>query len=120
MPSITLGQRLIKLRNQAGSSQDAPAEQLGVSRQSVSKWEPDASTPVLNKVVKLSELFAVSPDELVKGETPAVSGAAGSRMTGLTALWRRLTGLYREKPASWADCSQDGAFGDLFGPYGSP
>ena len=120
MPSITLGQRLIKLRNQAGSSQDAPAKQLGVSRQSVSKWETDASTPVLNKVVKLSELFAISPDELVKGETPRrLRGRRfpdGRAHRPLAQVDRSLPG----KPASWADCSQDGAFGDLFGPYGSP
>ena len=46
---MTLGERLIQLRAKAGLSQDTLAEQLGVSRQSVSKWENDASVPDLEK-----------------------------------------------------------------------
>ena len=42
---MTLGERLIQLRAKAGLNQDTLAEQLGVSRQSVSKWENDASVP---------------------------------------------------------------------------
>ena len=45
--TMTLGERLIQLRAKAGLSQDTLAEQLGVSRQSVSKWENDASVPDL-------------------------------------------------------------------------
>ena len=67
---MTLGERLIQLRAKAGLSQDTLAEQLGVSRQSVSKWENDASVPDLEKLVKLSGVFGVSLDELVKGEVP--------------------------------------------------
>lgn len=55
--------------NQAGLSQDTLAEQLGVSRQSVSKWETDGSIPDLNRLVKLSTVFGVTLDELVKGES---------------------------------------------------
>ena len=68
--TMTLGERLIQLRAKAGLSQDTLAEQLGVSRQSVSKWENDASVPDLEKLVKLSGVFGVSLDELVKGEVP--------------------------------------------------
>ena len=57
---MTLGQRLTQLRNSKGLSQDALAEAIGVSRQSVSKWETDASIPDLEKLVKLSDFFAVS------------------------------------------------------------
>lgn len=45
------------------------AEKRNVSRQTVSKWETDASTPELERLVMLSELFAVSLDELVKSDT---------------------------------------------------
>ena len=67
---MTMGQRLLALRTQAGLSQEALAERLGVSRQSISKWETDASIPDLNKLVRLGEVFGVTLDELVKGGTP--------------------------------------------------
>ena len=69
--------------NQAGLSQDTLAEQLGVSRQSVSKWETDGSIPDLNRLVKLSTVFGVTLDELVKGESgqspePETDGSSAS------------------------------------------
>lgn len=69
---MTLGQHLTHLRTGRGWSQDVLAEQLGVSRQSVSKWETDSSMPDLDKLLGLSELFGVTLDELVKG--PAEDG----------------------------------------------
>ncbi len=62
---MSLGTKLYELRNKAGLSQDALAEMLAVSRQSVSKWETDASVPELEKLIRLSELFHVTLDELV-------------------------------------------------------
>ena len=85
---MTLGERLIQLRAKAGLSQDTLAEQLGVSRQSVSKWENDASVPDLEKLVKLSGVFGVSLDELVKGEVP--DSAAPAVKVGVTAEELRL------------------------------
>lgn len=64
---MTMGQRLLALRTRAGLSQEALAEQLGVSRQSVSRWETDASIPDLDKLIRLSGIFGVTLDELVKG-----------------------------------------------------
>lgn len=69
---MTLGQHLTHLRTGRGWSQDVLAEQLGVSRQSVSKWETDSSVPDLDKLLGLSALFGVTLDELVKG--PAEDG----------------------------------------------
>ena len=63
---MTLGERLTALRKNRGMSQDALAETLGVSRQSVSKWETDTSVPDLDKLVKLSDLFDISLDELAE------------------------------------------------------
>lgn len=68
---MTLGERVYTRRTALGMSQDKLAEQLEVSRQSVSKWETDASVPDLDKLVKLSELFHMTLDELVRGETAA-------------------------------------------------
>ena len=67
---MTLGQNIARMRAQKGISQGELADALDVSRQSVSKWETDASIPELDKLVRLAELFAVTLDELVKGETP--------------------------------------------------
>ncbi len=68
---MTLGERICRYRTERGMSQIEVAERLDVSRQSVSKWETDSAVPDLDKLVKLSELFGVTLDELVKGEGPA-------------------------------------------------
>lgn len=63
---MILADKLIELRKKNGWSQEELAEQLGVSRQSVSKWESGASIPDLDKILKLSALFGVSTDFLLK------------------------------------------------------
>ena len=65
---MTLGENIARLRAQRGWSQGGLAEALGVSRQSVSKWETDGSVPELDRLVQLSELFGISLDALVRGE----------------------------------------------------
>lgn len=68
---MTLGEKIYQLRSEQGLSQEALGEKLGVSRQSVSKWETDQSIPELDKIVAVSEIFGVSTDYLLKetGET---------------------------------------------------
>lgn len=58
--------KLITLRKQRGMSQEQLAERLGVTRQSVSKWESGQALPELAKIITLSEMFDVSVDYLVK------------------------------------------------------
>ena len=60
--------KLIQLRKKAGWSQEELAEQMGVTRQSVSKWEGAQSVPDLEKIIHLSALFGVSTDYLLKDE----------------------------------------------------
>lgn len=60
--------KLILLRKKAGWSQEELAEQMNVTRQSVSKWEGAQSIPDLEKMIRLSELFGVSTDYLLKDE----------------------------------------------------
>lgn len=74
---MILADKIIELRKKNGWSQEELAMQLGISRQSVSKWESAASIPDLDKILKLSELFGVSTDYLLKDtmETPAASAA---------------------------------------------
>ena len=65
---MILAEKIIKLRKQNGWSQEELAERLSVSRQSVSKWESASSIPDLNKIIKLSEIFSVSTDYLLRDE----------------------------------------------------
>ena len=67
---MILAEKIIKLRKEQGWSQEELAMRLGVSRQSVSKWESMASLPDLDKILKMSELFGVSTDYLLKDEAP--------------------------------------------------
>ena len=60
--------KLTQLRKKAGWSQEELAEQMNVTRQSVSKWEGAQSVPDLEKMIRLSELFGVSTDYLLKDE----------------------------------------------------
>lgn len=65
---MTLGEKIYELRTQHNLSQGDIANELNVSRQSISKWENGNSTPDLEKIVKLAEIFNVSLDELIKNE----------------------------------------------------
>ena len=67
---MSLGSSISRLRAEKHLSQEDLAEALKVSRQSVSKWETDSSVPDLDKLVKLSQLFGVTLDELVMGPVP--------------------------------------------------
>lgn len=67
--------KLIQLRKKAGWSQEELAEQMNVTRQSVSKWEGAQSVPDLGKIIRLSELFNVSTDYLLKDEIEDVGGS---------------------------------------------
>lgn len=62
---MTIGEKIVHLRIANGVSQEKLAEMLGVSRQSVSKWESDESLPQIDKIVEFCELFKVSTDELL-------------------------------------------------------
>lgn len=77
----TFSEKLLELRRREGLSQEQLADRLGVTRQSVSKWEGGAAAPELGKLVALSELFSVSVDYLVKDyleepERPVPASAA--------------------------------------------
>ncbi len=63
---MILADKIIDLRKKMGWSQEELAEQLGVSRQSVSKWESAQSIPDMDKIIRLSEIFSVSTDYLLK------------------------------------------------------
>ena len=65
---MILADKISMLRKQNGWSQEELAEQLGISRQSVSKWESGNAIPDLDKIIKMSKIFGVSTDYLLKDE----------------------------------------------------
>lgn len=67
---MELNERLYELRKNNNWSQEELAEKLDVSRQTISKWESDKAIPELEKLIKLSEIYNITLDELVKGEVP--------------------------------------------------
>lgn len=62
---MNLGDSLFRARKKSGLSQEAVAEKLGVSRQTISKWETDETLPDLCQSKKLSRLYHLTLDELV-------------------------------------------------------
>ena len=65
---MSIGSRIQKLRIFNGLTQEQMAEKLGVSRQSVSKWEMEQSLPEIDKVVLMSKLFSVGTNEILLEE----------------------------------------------------
>jgi transcriptional regulator with XRE-family HTH domain len=85
-----MGEKIQDLRRRSGMSQDALAEQLGVSRQAVSKWERDEAVPEADKIVSLPKAFHVSTDYLLTDE-PAPQAAPAQPQTNSThAFFRQL------------------------------
>ncbi len=65
---MTLGERLLEYRNRVGLSQEKLAEKVGVTRQTVSKWETNQSVPDFDKILPLCEVLGITTEELIKGE----------------------------------------------------
>ena len=67
---MKLSEKICYCRKKSGKSQEALAEQLGVSRQAVSKWETGEAEPELKKLRLLAEVFGVSTDWLLSDDEP--------------------------------------------------
>ena len=67
---MTLGQKIAILRNAMKLSQEQLAEKLEVSRQSVSKWESDKTTPEVNIILQLASVFNITLDDLLRDDIP--------------------------------------------------
>jgi len=75
---MNIADRIQHLRKTKGISQEELADKIGVSRQSVSKWESEQSLPDMDKIIILSDFFEVTTDYILKGiETKAQMGEAG-------------------------------------------
>ncbi len=64
---MSLGERLLELRKSKHLSQEELAYKLDVTRQTISKWETDQSTPDFDKIMPLCELYGITSDELLTG-----------------------------------------------------
>ena len=93
---MKLSEKIVNLRKARNMSQEELAEQLGVSRQAVSRWEVGSALPDASNILQLSKLFGVSADYLLnddyKGESPvpirskSVSSIAGTLVKKIIAL----------------------------------
>lgn len=73
---MTIADRIQRLRKAKGMSQEELADQIGVSRQAVSKWESGQTSPDLEKIILLSDFFDVTTDYLLKGLEPSPNESA--------------------------------------------
>ena len=78
---MTLGEKLSKLRKEYNYTQEQLADILGVSRQSISKWESDIAYPETDKLIELGKLFDCSMDYLLKEDVIEKNGALASGFT---------------------------------------
>lgn len=98
---MTIGDRIAKYRRNQGLSQEELAEKLGISRQSVSKWERNESLPEADKIPLLAQVFSITTDELLTGEEPKAQQApppsrrqgAGAWVCWLFRRWGWVGGL---------------------------
>lgn len=74
---MILSQKILQLRKKQGWSQEELAEKLGVSRQSVSKWESAVSLPEIDKIMELASVFGVTTDYLLRDDIEQAEYAPG-------------------------------------------
>ena len=65
---VNIGEKLFELRKSKNLSQEEVADKLNVTRQTVSKWETNQSTPDFDKILPICELFGITPEELLTGK----------------------------------------------------
>lgn len=93
---MNMADRIQHLRKSKGISQEELADKVGVSRQAVSKWESEQSTPDIEKVILLSDFFDVTTDYLLKGIEPVSENAnekADARICSLVGTVFNFIGL---------------------------
>ena len=83
---LQLGDALLKLRKKHAFSQEELAEQIGVTRQTVSNWETGATAPDIQQAKKLSALFSISLDELLDNDIKEMVIAKVSNTEKLAGL----------------------------------
>ena len=84
---MTLGEKIAKQRKELNYTQEQLADILGVSRQSISKWESDIAYPETDKLIKMGKLFECSMDYLLNED---ISEKQGIQPTEKESLWDKL------------------------------
>lgn len=84
---MNLADKILEYRKKLGLSQEELSAKLGVSRQSVSKWESDQAKPEVDKLILLSQLFGISLDELITNTQP-VSAPIVPKNISTKTLWK--------------------------------
>lgn len=104
---MTIGQTIAAERRKLGLSQEQLGEKMGVTRQSISKWESDAALPELEKLIALSRLFRMPVGQLLGIEEPAApetESAPAPEPVEVQQLAERIAGEYlrqQPKPRRW-------------------
>lgn len=98
---------LLELRNNAGLSQDALAEKVGVTRQAVSRWESGETTPNTETLKLLSKLFNVSINTLLGSPKPLICQCCGMPLEDAN-ISKETDGTFNEEYCKW--CYTDGTF----------
>lgn len=99
---MTFGEKLQKLRREAGLSQEELAERLEVSRQAVSKWERDSGYPETEKIIRMGRLFHVTMDYLLNEDAADAPAADPAQPAGSPAPEETAAPEPPEAPASEA------------------
>ncbi len=89
---MSMGSKIAEARRKNNLTQEQLAEQLGVSRQAVSRWESDSAYPETDKIVRMAELFHVSCDYLLRDGADAPAGAGQAAPAAVTRLLRQAAG----------------------------
>lgn len=97
MEDLTIGQRIAVKRKELGMSQIDLGEKMGVSRQSISKWESDGALPEIDKLIALSKLFHVSVGWLL-GVEEAPEPQVPPEQTFTQREWEIIDRLAQDKP----------------------
>ena len=87
---MKFGDKLIQLRKKNGLSQEDLAEKLGVSRQSVSKWESNNTYPETDKIIQIANLFDCSMDDLINDKITDVESTLRKNKNNIQNVWDSL------------------------------
>ena len=91
---MTLGEKLSKLRKETNYTQEQLADILGVSRQSISKWESDIAYPETDKLIKMGKLFECSMDYLLNEE---ITERDGKKSKASVSVWDKIKSSVTER-----------------------
>ena len=90
---MKFGDKLIELRKKNGYSQEELAEKLGVSRQSVSKWESNNTYPETDKIIQIANLFDCSMDDLINDKITDVESTQRKNKSNVKNIWNSFLGF---------------------------